>query len=291
MLELYDSAYRLCEAIDIVARHWNGFHRIERDIDPEIEAIHAWFWVPNLYQIIEQSFKLLLKSKSTSAGKIHRLSELYRCLDRNHRSTLDSIYRGYRELHDYLPDKDLESFLMRSDGKAGEQSGYTSWRYMPLEGLFSDEHETPTIHIGAMLEISVASRDIIEREIIYKNSEAASMSPIIVRIKEGIFDEISSIVQDYCAQNEVRSRIQNQQIRLEDVRIERLIYCRNLFLRNLVWSYGYIVSRKCLELSQENTAILEAICKRMMRDHRHDFAQYIQRLESGDMELFDDSAS
>ena len=291
MVELYDSAYRLCQAIDMIAGHWSSFHRIERDLDPEIEAIHAWFWVPNLYQLIEQSFKLLLKSENQEIQKIHRLSELYCRLDSNHRLTLDNIYRGYRDLYDYLPDKGLESFLKRLDGSTDEQTGYTSWRYMPLEGLFSEEHETPSIHIGAMLEVSISSRDIMQREIVYKNSEAEEMRPIILRIKDDILDEINSIVQDYCSQNEVRLRIESQEVRLEDVRMERLVYCRNLLFRNLVWVYGYMTSSPCLKLSPENTAFLEAICKRMMKDHRHDFMQYIHRLESGDMEPFDVSVS
>ena len=275
----------------MVEEHWIGFHRLKRDIDPEIEALHAWFWVPNLYQLIEQSFKLILRSENQDIQQGHRLSELYCQLDSNHRLTLDNIYVGYRELHDYLLDEDLESFLKRADGRKGKQAGYTTWRYIPLEGLFSDKQETPTIHIGAMLEISITSRDIMQREIIFRNSEAAQMSPVILRIIKSILDEIDSIVQDYCSQDEVKSRIQNQEIRLEDIRSKRLIYCRNLFRRNLVWIYGYIMSNPCLELNQEDTAILEAICDRMMRENRHDFLQYVRRLESGDMELFDSLVS
>ena len=286
MFHVRGSAFRLCSAIDMIEDSWNRSDGIQRDIDREYEGIQAWIWVPNLYQLIEQSFKLLLRHKKQKSYRHHRLGTLYRHLDSEHRTILSDTYNGYRELYDYLPDDDLNSFLERADRGKGREAGYTTWRYMLLEGFPSKENETPTIHIGAMLEVSIAARDIMRREIIF-NEKSNHIVPINLRIQESLVDEFNSIARRYCSRDEIQARVQNEPSLLASIHFERTKYCRDLLSRNLLWINGFVTSSPCLELNQENTKILEAICKRMMRDHKHDFLQYINRRESGDFELFE----
>ena len=286
-----NSAFRLCAAIEMIEDSWNRSDGIRPDLDPEYEGIQAWLWVPNLYQLIEQSFKLLLQHKNQNASNIHRLSDLYASLESNYRTMLDSSYCGYRELYNYLPDETLKSFLEQADrGKRREtkrpEDGYTTWRYMLLEGFPSTENEIPKIHIGAMLETSIAARDIIQRDIILEG-ECNPIMPINLRIQSSLLEEFNSIGQKYCSRKEVQAQVLDKPGLLQKIRFERVEYCRDLLSRNLVWAYSYVKSSPCLELDQENTRIMEAICQRMKRDHKHDFLQYIQRLESGGMKLFE----
>lgn len=286
MLDATNSAFRLCAAIDMIEDSWNRSDGIQPDLDREYEGIQAWLWVPNLYQLIEQSFKLLLQHRNRGPNRKHRLSDLYRRLDCDYRTMLSNAYDGYRELYRYLPDGDLELFLERADRGKRREAGYTTWRYMLLEGFPSQENETPTVHIGAMLEISISAREIMQREIIF-NKESNHIIPIIMRIRRSLFDEFNSISRKHCMQDEIQARVQNKSSTLEEIHSERIRYCQDLLSRNLYWAKGYITSSNCLKLNRENTDIMEAICTKMMRNHRHDFLQYIHCLESGDMSLFE----
>ena len=286
MSAFLEPAFRLCTAIDLIEESWNRSDGIRRDLIKEYEGVQAWLWVPNLYQLIEQSLKLLLQYKNQAPGPIHRLKDLYSRLDPDYTGTLDEVYIGYRDLYEYLPDKRLEAFLERADRGKGNETGYTTWRYLLLEGFPAQETESPTMHIGAMLEISVALRSIIRREIILEDKGIKPIS-IISRIEQSLISEFSLIATNYCSRDEIQAKVQSELAILPEIHCERMKYCRDLLLRNLFWAVGYMTSSPCLELDQENTEIMRAICERMMRDHKHDFLQYINCIEAGSIDLFE----
>lgn len=279
---LEPAAVRLCTAIDLVEESWNRSDGIRRDLMKEFEGVQAWLWIPNLYQLIEQSLKLLLKYKNQTPEQIHRLKDLYSRLDPDYRETLDNAYMSYRDLYEYLPDERLESFLERADRGKGRKTGYTTWRYLLLEGFPSAENESPTMHIGAMLEISVAVRSIIEGQIL--EGEEIQPRSIIARIEHSLISECSLIAKNYCSRDEIQAKAQGESALLSDIQCERLKHCRDIFVRNLFWAVGYITTSPCLELDKKKTEIMKAICDKMMRNHKHDFLQYINCIESGSIE-------
>ena len=191
---------------------------------------------------------------------------------------LVGVYSGYRELHDYLPQETLQSFLEQAD-KGG---GYEIWRYFLREGFPSQESEVPSIHIGAMLEILLAVRHIICREI-EPEWEWKPFRSIVPRIQESLFDEFESIAWKSHSQHHVSSGSSTSEV----IETDKVKVCHALFFRNLTWAYSFVRSAPCLELNKENTRIMELICGRMIRDHRHDFVQYIRRVASGTMKPFD----
>ena len=281
-----ESAFRLCEAIHMIEVNWNRSDGIQPDLDPEYEAIQAWLWIPSLYQLIEQSFKLLLRHRNHNSGRIHHLSKLYRRLDCDHQSMLSDAYGSYCDLHNYLPYEDLISFLQRADrGKNGE-TGYTTWRYLLIDGFPPQEDEIPKIHIGAMLEISIAASQIMEIEIIM-GKKVSGIASVNLRLQTSLNNAFLSIAREYCSRDDIQARVRKKSGILAPIVCERIEYYRDLLSRNLLWAKDYMKSSTRLELSQENTAIMAAICKKMMKEHKHDFLHYIDRLEAGDLRLPD----
>ena len=262
----------------MIGDSWNKSAGIQHDLDPDYELIQAWMWVPNLYQIIEQSFKFLLTYKGKDIMRIHRLAEIFNDLDAEYQTSLTEVYMGYRELHDYLPQETLQLFLERAD----QGGGYEVWRYFLREGFPSQQSEIPSIHIGAMLEISLAVRHIICREI-EPEWEWRTFRTIVPRIQESLFDEFESIAWKDHSQLDDSSGPSISEVAETD----KVEFCHALLFRNLTWAYGFVGSAPCVELNKENTRIMELICGRMIRDHRHDFLQYIRRVASGTMKPFD----
>ena len=286
MIAVLDSAHRLYEAICMIEANWNRSEGIHPDLDPEYEAIQAWFWVPNLYQLIEQSFKLLLWHRNQTRSRIHRLSSLYCSLDCKYQTMLSDAYRSYHDLHNYLPDESLESFLRRADRGKCRETGYTTWRYMLIEEFPSQEKEIPMIHIGAMLDVLIAARQIMHTEII-RNQKITRIETIDLRLRESLIDVYNSIAIKYCSWDEIQAQVQNESGVVASDTFNRIKYCRDLLSRNLYWARDYMTSSFRLELSQENTAIMAAICKKMMEEHKHDFLQYMNRLVAGELRLPD----
>ena len=288
MPSLSAPALRSAVAIDMINDNWNESDGIRPDLDPEYEAIQGWFWVNNLYQLIEQSFKLLIQhiSQDQSPPKIHRLCDLYRRLDEAYRTMIGGAYRGYRELHDYLQDDDIESFLERADRGRGNQAGATTWKYFLFEGFPSNENEKPTIHIGAMLEISIICGRII-KSVVGLNEICEPIRPVILRIHGSLIEAFSSIEHDRCDLSEDQTGSQNQSGCLKDHHFKRIKYCRDLLDRNMFWVTRYMKSMPRPELSKGDTAILTEICDKVKAAHKHDFVHYITQLENGGLKLFD----
>ena len=119
--------------------NWNQSGGLQRDLDPDYRAVQAWMWVPNCYQLIEQSLKLLLRRKTQAESKGHRLLPLYSGLSNAHKGLLEQSYSGYFQLHPYLSEPTLESFLKCADrGKkyrGKEHEGYTNLEISASRGI------------------------------------------------------------------------------------------------------------------------------------------------------------
>ena len=263
-------------------KNWNQSVSFHHDLDPDYRAVQAWMWVPNCYQLIEQSLKLLLRRKNQGKSNGHRLSPLYSSLDNAHKGLLEQSYSGYFQLHPYLSESTLESFLKCADRgkkyKGKEHDGYTTWRYLLLEGFPLDENEAPLIDIGAMIEISFALCEIIQVEVM-DNEVCSSIEPVIQRIERALSEIFHSLEFDSIGR------------KCPGLPEKSWQYYRDLMSRNLLWVRCYLKSSSRPELSQYHTAILEEICSELKSHHRYNFLQYINLLESGVVKLFDSPVS
>ena len=147
--------HRLTAAHQIVNRLWQNSPDIQPDMVKVYEAVQAWPWISNGYQLAEQGVKLLLAVRQDiplrdirstlglQAREAHYLDTLVRRLDDQDQEALSLAYSGFVDVHRHIPVSDLRDFLDLMG------RGYTKWRYMLLDG----GNGVPPNHIGAMLEI------------------------------------------------------------------------------------------------------------------------------------------
>lgn len=199
-------AWRIFDAVGLLEGAYNRSGGIVPDLAPDYEAVQRWLWVPSLYSVIEQGLKWLIQSSGEKPENVHRLSGLYDKVDCAHKRHLDEAYRGYVELHDGIPYSTLKPFLDRLDvGARGEmgrdQDGYTTWRYLLLEGFPKDEDRQPRVSIGAMLEVARAIRHILNHFLLDK--DVTKFPTLIPRLHAALDEEMRGVADRYCQRPEI----------------------------------------------------------------------------------------
>ena len=149
------AVHRLAAAHQIVNRFWQDAPDIQPDYFPEYEAVQAWPWVSSSYQLLEQSFKLLVavcrkipvsevrRELELKPGKAHHLDRLFNALEDEDHRTVIRAYAAYSRLYS-LPIENAADFLALTG------RGYTKWRYLPLEGWSwrsAEPHREPSLEI------------------------------------------------------------------------------------------------------------------------------------------------
>ena len=183
------AVHRLGSAHTIVNRLWQNAPDIQPDVVPDFVAVQAWPWVSSGYQLIEQSFKLLLAVRrairlSELEKRIrwsHDLGELFEEQQDEDRDEVSRVYESFAELHDYLTTRTARDFL-DVIGK-----GYGGWRYLLSEG----PQGIPQNHVGALLEVAHV---VIHR---LRVSEAERPCPTV---QDRIGHELDSIIGHICNQ-------------------------------------------------------------------------------------------
>ncbi|MCY4560704.1 MAG: hypothetical protein OXF79_30940 [Chloroflexi bacterium] len=186
----YEAAvYRLDDAHQIVNRLWQNAPDVERSCTPVYDAVQAWPWVSNGYQLIEQPLKLLLAVRQDiplddleppKLRKSHHLDQLFGVQEKDDQAEVSRVYKSFIDLHGYIDIPTVTQFL----GSVGR--GYVKWRYMLLEGA----QGIPTNHVGALLEIAAVT---ISRLKFHVLGRPAGFPAVTQRISHSLDDTIGHV--------------------------------------------------------------------------------------------------
>ncbi len=167
-----DAIHRLSAAHEIVNRFWQDAPDVQPDYIREYEGVQAWPWVSSTYQLLEQALKLLIAVSrgvptpelrheiGLKGNRAHHLDRLFGELESSDSRVIRDAYRAYSALY-RLPVNNAVDFL------ALIGRGYTTWRYLLLEG----GTDVPPNHIGASLEIAWAAISRMKYRVFRRPSE------------------------------------------------------------------------------------------------------------------------
>ena len=239
-------------------------------------------WVPSLYSAIEQGFKLLIQFHQGNPGRRHLLSDLYDKLDAIHKRHIEDAYEGYVELYDG-PYSKIKKFLDRIDvgpPREGQrhQDGYTTWRYLLLEGFPQEEEVQPRVSIGAMLEIARAIGHILRHFII--REEVVKFPTIIVRLHEALAGEMREIADGYCRRPEIEEAVDSGQEWSHHFWIG-YSRVRSLVNRNIGFFIDVLSPRSQHERAPEGAGDLKRVGEFMRGFDRENFLQYCLKVQAG----------
>lgn len=195
------AAERLKIAHQIVNQLWQNAPRHQPAGPPDYDYARSWPWIPNGYQLVEQTFKLLLSihwrvppadvRNRLAHGSGHDLDALFAELPADDKAAVESTYESFVSLHDYIPAKTVSDFL----DSVGQ--GYANWRYVLLEGWTNSRSEPdprrapPTNHIGALIEIAAVA---IARAKFHVNGKPRRFPPVVERVDH----ELDAVVGHWC---------------------------------------------------------------------------------------------
>ncbi len=191
------AVHRIKSAHQIVNRLWQGSPNVHPDLVREFEAVQAWPWISNSYQLLEQSLKLLLAVRQgipvseldRRLGRSHDLNRLFAEQEDDDKEGVSRAWESFVELHHYIGVRTVRDFL----GSVG--GGYVKWRYMLLEGAQS----VPANHIGALLEIAQA---VISRLEFHVFSTRNRFPTVRERIKARLNDVIGQVCNGHLVSGE-----------------------------------------------------------------------------------------
>ena len=287
--EYYRPAWRISDAIGLLEEAYNRSRGVVPDGAPDYEGVQAWMWVPSLYSAIEQGFKLLIQVGGERPAYGHRLGDLYRKLSSAYRKDFDDAYAGYIELHDGIPYPTLEPFLSRLDvGARGEdgkdQDGYTTWRYLLLEGFPKNEDRQPRVSIGAMLEIARAIAHILRQLI--ADQDQGRFQPVIPRLEMALDGEMREIADGYCLRPEIEAAIHEDGQEYLGHFQTSYSNTHSLINRNI----GAIVEflsplAKHGDPLMERTEDLTRVCEFMRGSDRENYLHYCSKVREGKLSI------
>lgn len=197
------AAERLKIAHQIVNQLWQNAPRHQHAGPPDYDYARSWPWIPTGYQLVEQAFKLLLSihwrvppvevRSRFKRGSGHDLGGLFAELPADDKTAVETAYRSFVDLHDYIPVKTASDFL----NSVGQ--GYANWRYVLLEGWTDSRGEPdpqkapPTNHIGALIEIAAVA---IAQAGLHLNGRPRRFPSVAERIEH----ELDDVVGHWCNQ-------------------------------------------------------------------------------------------
>ena len=287
--EFLRPAYRISDAIELLEKAYNRSGGVVPDPAPDYEGVQAWMWVPSLYSAIEQGFKLLIQVGGMKPAYGHRLGDLYRRLSSAHKRDFDDAFAGYIELHDGIPYRAIEPFLGRVDvGARGEdgrdQDGYTTWRYLLLEGFPKNEAKQPRVSIGAMLEIARAIGHILRQLI--NNQDQGRFQTVIPRLDMALDGEMRQIADRDCQRPEIEEAIHEDGQDFLGHFQTSYSNTHSLIIRNI----GVIIEFLSLSIRHgepfgELTENLKRVCEFMKGSDRENYLRYCSKVREGKLSI------
>ena len=290
------AAYRICDAVDLLEEAYNRSGGVVPDLAPDYEAVQQWLWVPSLYSAIEQGLKWLILYDGKKPENIHRLSSLYDEVSLVSKRYLDDAYRGYVELHDGMPYSTLKPFLDRLDvgarSESGrDQDGYTTWRYLLLEGFPKSKAKQPRVSIGAMLEVGRAIRHMLIQYILaageprkFQPGQAAAFQPLVPRLHEALDGEMREIADRYCQRPEIEGAVKRDSETWRHHFQASYSATLSLINRNVI----FLIEALSPSIEVERWEVredLKRICEAMRDFDRENFLQYCLMVRKGKLTI------
>lgn len=298
------AAIRLCCAVDCLSRLWHGSEGVRDDIVPDYVGVQAWLWLPNLYQIIEQMFKLILQTSKGCYPLGHRLGPLYEDLPKQYKTIFEEAFSSFHQLHSYIEAETITAFLDFVDrgktksskqGLKSSEPGYVAWRYFLLEGFSDEQSEIPVNSVDAMVEIAETCKNILESKIILGRAQIGTR-PIKSRLDEELCRAVRSVVTEESSRNEIQAKMQSRGA-VEVIReLEEWLW--DLLHNNIeyVWfdlsgnpyptdeMKSHRLRLLAHTLSGKEKSMLDMILNKL-RHKRLDFRQYFWQVMAGEIKL------
>ena len=206
------AASRLCSVVRLLNQMWNRSGSVKPDLISDYEAVQAWIWIPNLYQCVEQMFKLMIQEKSENSRypSTHHLEHLFQSLSDHHRDSLRTCFASFLEIYTQIDVPTLDEFLRLVDKGGNSGSGYVSWRYFPLEGFPQQQNQIPIQSVEAMFEIARMCSEILRTEVILKR-DPRPLKTLSRQIDERLHDAVSLAIYHICIpQKDVQEKLKLQ---------------------------------------------------------------------------------
>lgn len=291
-------ANRLSSALDLLEKTWNQSNGIQPDLAKDYEGIQAWCWIPNLYQCVEQMFKLMI-GKNSKDGKYpqgHRLYGLFQLLSDDHQSNLRSCFRHFLLIHGEIDVSTLDEFLKQIDLGKNNEPGYVSWRYFLLEGFPQERSRIPVQSVDAMFEIARMCSEIIQREFV-RQEAPRRLEPLQARLGIKLYHAVTGATrrnEPYLSQEEIEHKERTTGESFSQIMVDLEQYLWNVLRDNLryilmslqddqlltqeqKWDY---LQRIANHLPEKDRAWLNRVIKALSED-RHDFIRYFSAAING----------
>lgn len=292
------AASRLCSVVRLLNQMWNRSGSVKPDLISDYEAVQAWIWIPNLYQCVEQMFKLMIQEKSENSEylRTHHLGSLFQSLSDHHRDSLRTCFASFLEIYSQITVSTLDEFLTLVDRGENGRSGYVSWRYFPLEGFPQHQNQIPVQSVEAMFEIARMCSEILRTEVIHKE-DPRPLTTLSCQIERKLHDAIILAMNHICIpQKDVQEKLNSQASETFDA-IEQSV--RSLVQYNLLYLLLYLrdddqshtmyeendrLAPLLATMSDQNRLLISHIAKSLAAD-RHIFVRHFSNLLSSVSEL------
>lgn len=291
-------ANRLSSALDLLERTWHQSNGIQSDLAKDYEGIQAWCWIPNLYQCVEQMFKLMI-GKNPENGKYtrgHLLHNLFQLLSDDHQNNLRTCFRYFLQIHREIDVPTLDAFLEQIDLGKNNEPGYVSWRYFLLEGFPQDRNQIPVQSVDAMFELARMCSEIIQREFVRQEAPRA-LEPLQARLGTKLYHAVTGATrrnEPYLSQEEIEYKERETGKSFSQIMVDLEQYLWNILRDNL--RYILISLQDDLFLTQEQKRdYLQRVGHRLLEKDRdwldrviktlaedkHDFTKYFSAVVNG----------
>lgn len=292
------AASRLCSVVRLLNQMWNRSGSVKPDLISDYEAVQAWIWIPNLYQCVEQMFKLMIQEKSENSEylRTHHLGSLFQSLSDHHRDSLRTCFASFLEVYSQITVSTLDEFLTLVDRGENGRSGYVSWRYFPLEGFPQEQNQIPIQSVEAMFEIARMCSEILQIEVILRR-DPRPLKTLSRQIDERLHDAVSSAINHICIpQKDVQEKLKSQARETFDA-IEQsvrslvqyslrylLLYLRDDDQSHTMYEENNRLAPLLATMSDQDRLLISHIAKSLAAD-RHIFVRHFSNLLSSVSEL------
>lgn len=291
-------ANRLSSALDLLERTWHQSNGIQPDLAKDYEGIQAWFWIPNLYQCVEQMFKLMI-GKNPENGKYprgHLLHDLFQLLSDDHQNNLRTCFRYFLQIHPEIDIPTLDAFLEQIDLGKNKEPGYVSWRYFLLEGFPQDRNQIPVQSVDAMFELARMCSEIIQREFVRQEAPHA-LKPLQARLGTKLYHAVTGATrrnEPYISQEEIENKERTTGKSFSQIMVDLEQNLWNILRNNLRYILISLqddlfltqeqkrdyLQRVGHRLSEKDRDWLDRVIKTLAED-KHDFIKYFSAAVNG----------
>lgn len=299
-------ANRLCSALDLLEITWHQSNGIQPDLVREYEGIQAWCWIPNLYQCIEQMFKLMI-GKSSKNGNYpggHLLYDLFQLLSNDHQSNLRNCFESFLLIHEEIDVNDLDVFLKQIDLGKKNEPGYVSWRYFLLEGFPQDRNLIAVQSVDAMFEIARMCSEIIQREFILQQAPRP-LEPLQARMGRKLYEAFAGATHredpPYLSQEDIENEKLKTGRSFSQITVDVEQYLWDVLRKNM----GYILMNLRDDLGgifpteQDRTIYFQTLLNhlserdriwigrvvRSLKKDKQDFVKYFSSILTGEVKI------